>query len=110
MLGLFRKRTPLETALAAHSAADTVIGRSPLPTRTIQEINMKTAESIAFQSLQAAEGGDDEEARLLLGDAGEFLAQIGGPLRPQSADEIYQWCAARRAGEAWTFPNGNGRP
>ena len=71
----------------------------PAPLRTIQEVNMKTAEYIAAQHLIMLEAGDPEEARLLLGDAGEYLSQLGGPRWPKTADEIYQWCAARRAGE-----------
>lgn len=90
---------------AAHSAPITPLvdtkGKPivPAPLRTIQNTNMKTAEYIAVQSLIVSEAGDPDEAKALLGDAGEFLSQLGGPRWPQSADEIYQWCAAKRAGE-----------
>jgi hypothetical protein len=61
---------------------------------------MDTARWHAFKSLQFDEAGEPEEARAHLQDAGEFLAQIGGPARPESAEAIIQWCAAREVGEA----------
>ena len=94
MLKLFRRSAPVPPASAP------VVSVKPLPLRSIQECNMKTAEWHAFRSLQLAEIDDMLEAREHLRDAGEFLAQIGGPRWPQSAEEIYQWCATRRALEA----------
>lgn len=60
---------------------------------------MKGAERHAFHSQQLEAAGDEYEARLHLGDAAEYLSQIGGPSRVQSAEEVYQFCAARRASE-----------
>ncbi len=73
--------------------------RTNAPDRELaqQKVLMRTAEWHAARSQLCEVAGDPEEAREHLKDAGEFLAQIGGPLRPQSAGEIYQWCAGRRA-------------
>lgn len=76
-----------------------LVGLTPVRAQKVQEVNMKTAEWHAFRSQQLELAGDPLEARLHLGDAGEFLWQIGGPRWPKTAEEIYQWCAARRAGE-----------
>lgn len=65
--------------------------------RVRDEAAMRTAEWHAFHSMQLEAAGDPCEAREHLKDAGDFLAQIGGPCQPKSAEEIYQWCAARRA-------------
>lgn len=75
---------------------------APLNESTHQGVNppeliMRTAEWHAFQAQRIERSGDELEALEHLKDAGEFLAQVGGPLRPKSAEEIYQWCAARRA-------------
>lgn len=58
---------------------------------------MRRAEWHAFRSQQLDAAGDPFEAREHLKDAGEFLSQLGGPRWPKTAEEIYQWCAARRA-------------
>lgn len=71
----------------------------PSPLKGFAEITMKTAETAAFRALQHEESGDHVEAKAYLNDAGEFLSQLGGPRKPESADAVYQWCAARRAGE-----------
>jgi hypothetical protein len=86
MLRLFRRTDP-EPAAARISAA-------------LQTSILATAWWHAFRSLQLDAAGDPDEARAHLLDAGEFLAQIGGPARPESAEAIFQWCAAREVGEA----------
>lgn len=94
MLGLFRR------TVAAPAPSDVAVRtKHGTFTRAQQQMAIETARWHAFQSLRQDEAGDVEEARLHLVDAGEFLAQIGGPLRPESAEAIYQWCAAREAGE-----------
>lgn len=60
---------------------------------------LDTARWHAFRSLQLDVSGDPEEARHHLGDAGEYLAHVGGPRWPKTAEEVYQWCAAREARE-----------
>lgn len=64
-----------------------------------QAIILKTAEWHAFRALQVAYAGDEEEARLHLKDAGEFLAQIGGPANPKTAEEVFTFAADRQVGE-----------
>jgi len=100
MLGLFTRaktkpRDEAPPALVTASGAPL----APAPLRTVLETTMKWAEERAFRSQMCDAAGDPEEARALLGDAGEILSQIGGPRRPQSAGEVYEWCGAKRAGE-----------
>lgn len=95
MLGLFRRK-PVERPGGAEP--------DELPPERVhaalQQSMIATAKAIAFHSMQVELNGDHEEARALLGDAGEFLARIGGPRRPASAEAIYRWCADREVGEA----------
>jgi hypothetical protein len=67
--------------------------------RAREDLIMKGAEWHAFQSQRVEAAGDHLESRLHLQDAAEYLTQVGGPNHVQSAEEIYQYCAARRAGE-----------
>ena len=71
----------------------------PVRLDKVAELNMKTAEWHAFRSQQLELAADPIEAAMHLADAGEFIGPLGGPRLPQSAEEVYQWCAARRAGE-----------
>ena len=101
MLGLFTRTKPRPPRDATPPALITASGAplKPAPLRTVLETNMKTAEWHAFHSQMQEAAGNDDEAVAHLGDAGEFLSQIGGPRWPKSAGEIYEWCGAKRAGE-----------